>query len=76
MLEHHTCKGSLAIAEETIEACCGNPSAGASVLLFAAMLAGVKAGRLPQEMAAELLRLERAARTLLGDDAGIAGRLS
>lgn len=65
----HTCKGSLAIAEETIEACNDNTHTAALVLIFAAALAGEMINMPLQEMVNNLTSMRKAARCLLGKDA-------
>lgn len=62
----HTCKGSLAIAEETIAACWDDPASAAQVLSFAAIIAALKAGITIDELAQNLIRMEQAARVLTG----------
>ncbi|WP_283178661.1 hypothetical protein [Gemmobacter sp. 24YEA27] len=62
----HTCKGSLAIAEETIEVCWDDPAAAAQVLAFAAIIAALKAGITIGELAQHVIRMEEPARVLTG----------
>lgn len=62
----HRCKGSRAIAEETIEACWDDPATEMHVLLLAAVLAGLKAGIPIGEVARLTLTHGDPARCLLG----------
>ncbi|MCB5410469.1 hypothetical protein [Pseudogemmobacter faecipullorum] len=64
----HRCKGSLAIAEETIEACWDDPATATQVLAFAAVIAALKGGIGSAELARLIPSLERPARTLMGTD--------
>lgn len=64
----HRCKGSLAIAEETIEACWDDPATATHVLIFAAVLASLKAGIPIGEVARLALMHNDPARCLLGMD--------
>lgn len=64
----HRCKGSLAIAEETIEACWDDPATATQVLILAAVIAGLKAGIPVGEVARMTLMHNDPARCLLGMD--------
>lgn len=61
--ESQPCKGSRAIAEETIDTCPDFETA-LGVLLFAAALTAQVGGLSLEQAAADLLRLEKAAATL------------
>ncbi|RMC37523.1 hypothetical protein [Paracoccus alkanivorans] len=62
----HQCPGSLFIADQTIAQCGDCADTAAAVLLFAALIAGLKAGRHPGDLAAELTELTLAAEALTG----------
>ncbi|MCB5412334.1 hypothetical protein [Pseudogemmobacter faecipullorum] len=64
----HRCKGSLAIAEETIEACWDDPAAATHVLAFAAVIAALKGGIGIAGLTKLIPSLEEAARILTGTD--------
>lgn len=74
--DFHTCKGSLAIAEETIEAVCGDEGAAVAVLIFAACLAA-HIGKVPPSVLNREIEIGiRAARTLLANTPTKKGLLS
>lgn len=75
-LEFHTCKGSQAIAEETLESVNDDAHAAVCVLMFAACIAA-EIGSIPVQFLADQIKpLSRAARTLLGKTDDFQGRLS
>lgn len=75
-IEFHTCKGSRAIADETIAACNDDEQAAVSVLIFAACLAACM-GKIPPSVLIREIEIGfLAARTLLADASDGRGMLS
>lgn len=62
----HHCPGSLAIADQVIAQCNDDADIASSVLLFAAAIAGLKAGRHIGDMSRELLMQPEYAEMLTG----------